>query len=303
MPRPPLSVVIPTLDRPEAARAVALQCLEQAPPNAEIVLVDQSRAAAVRDTAAWVVRRADRRLQHLVLRPEGLPRARNAGLAATTGAVVLFLDDDVTLLPGCLASHLAGYRDPTVGGVVGRILEDRLQPNAWWTTNRIGVGGRIRTRLDGPDPVEVATLKGANMSVRRLAVTQAGPFDPGFAGTSLLEDADLSARLRKVGWRLRYCPDAGVRHHHHPTGGVRAEQPDAVHAEWWRFHNTARFIRKHRGWAGLPPFLATFTAVAVTRAAQWRRPRQAGVLLAALAEGWSSTEVPAGGAPDPKAPG
>ena len=46
-----------------------------------------------------------------------------------------------------------------MGGVVGRIVERELRPNARTTTNRVAAGGRIVTRLDGPLPVEVETLQ------------------------------------------------------------------------------------------------------------------------------------------------
>ncbi|MEZ4237535.1 MAG: hypothetical protein R3F59_15590 [Myxococcota bacterium] len=43
---------------------------------------------------------------------------------------MLFLDDDARLHPGCLDAHRAAFVDPTVGGVVGQIVERVLRPNA-----------------------------------------------------------------------------------------------------------------------------------------------------------------------------
>ena len=278
---PSLAVVLPTVDREDALRHVIGQVLDQAPSDAEVLVVDQSDADLRDRNAAWCRGRHDPRLRHLARQVRGLPAARNAALAATRAPLVLFLDDDVHLHPGCIAAHLAAYRDPTVGGVVGRIHERRLRPNAGRTTNRVGMGGRIRTRLDGADSVPIETLKGANMSLRRCAIEQAGGFDPGFAGSALLEDADLSVRVRDCGWRLVYEPDAALDHLHLPTGGVRA---DGAHADWWRFHNTARFVRKHRGWVGLAPLLVTFGAIAVRRALT--DPTGAASCLGALHRGW-----------------
>ena len=269
-----VAIVIATFRRPDALREVVTGVLAQAPDDAEIVVVDQSEPPSPQPSRVRVL-----------TRKPGLPAARNSGIAATTAPIVLFLDDDVRLHPGCIAAHLAAYRDPTVGGVVGRIVERSLRPNARTTTNRVDPGGRIVTRLDGPLPVEVDTLKGANMSFRRAALVDAGPFDERYGGTALLEDADLSTRVRAEGWRLVYAPDAAVDHLHLPVGGVR--RADRVETERWRFRNTGYFVRRHRGRRAAPRLVATFGAIAVARAVRWGRPDLVTRLLAALAEGWA----------------
>lgn len=281
---PSVAIVLATFERPSVRRVID-EVLAQAPEDAEVVVVDQSSAAEHLRTGAWCEARGDSRLRWVHHAPASLPAARNVGIDTTTAAVILFFDDDVRLHEGCIEAHLVRYRDPAVGGVVGRIVEQRLQPNASRTTNRVGIGGRVITRLDGPDPVSVHTLKGANMSFRRDALVAAGAFDPGYAGSAFLEDADASVRVRRAGWRLDYEPSAAVDHLHDPVGGVRAGRLDP---DWWRFHNTARFVRRHRGWAGLPPFVMTHVGIATWRAARQRSPRTAARLLRALAVGWAS---------------
>lgn len=277
-----LAIVVATLERPASVARLVPQILEQAPATTEIRIVDQSSGPARAQLAGALRAHDDARLAHVIHGPPGLPAARNRGLAETTAPLVLFLDDDVELLPGCVAAHLAAYRDPTVGGVVGRILERRLRPNAWTTTNRVAASGRIRTRLDGPDGCDIETLKGANMSLRRASVEAVGGFDEAFGGTALLEDADVSSRVRRFGFRLRYEPDAAVVHHHDPMGGVRTGQPDAV---WWRFHNTARYVRRHHPVGSWPRFGLTFGGLAVWEALRTGRPGRTVELLRALVEG------------------
>ena len=264
-------------------RRVILQVCDDAPFDAEILVVDQSDRAEHIRTRAWCEARDDPRLRCVHRAERSLPGARNAGIAATTAPIVLFFDDDVRLHPGCISSHLARYREPSVGGVVGRIVERRLRPNAMWTTNRIGFGGRVITRLDGPDAVAVHTLKGANMSFRRDALVAAGGFDDGFTGNAMLEDADASWRVRRAGWRLVYDPDAAVDHLHEPSGGVRTGGLDA---EWWRFHNTARFVRRHRGWTGAPGLVVVHLGIAAWRSMVDRDVRVVPRLARALARGW-----------------
>jgi GT2 family glycosyltransferase len=213
----------------------------------------------------------------------GLPRARNLGVELTRGDVVWFLDDDVRLRPGCLEAHRRAYADPWVGGVTGRIDEVIVRPNSRRLRNGIGLGGRVRTRLDGDRPAPLETLKGANMSMRRAALRSAGPCDEGLRGTALLEDAEWSTRVAALGWRLRFEPAAAVVHLSLPAGGCRVADPLAT--ERWRFHNTARFIRRHRPHQQLR-VTATFALIAARRAWQWRDPGAVGALIRAWREGW-----------------
>lgn len=285
---PSLAVVICTRNRPERLRRVLADLREQ-PPD-ELVVIDQSDEPVPLGGVA-----------HVVDAGRGLPRARNLGLRHVRAEIVLFLDDDVLLLPGCVEAHRRAYEDPRVGGVVGRTLERSLRPNARRTTNRVDRAGRVRTRLDGLERGPIETLKGANMSFRRRALLAVGGFDEGYAGTAFLEDADASTRVAARGWALRFEPEAAVVHLSEPTGGVRVG--DRLETERWRFHNTGRFVRLHRRTAAALPMAAVFGAVALRRAIGWRRPDVVPVLLGALWRGWSEAGREGAGAgaggPDP----
>ncbi len=275
----PLAGVICTVDRAGHLARLLPAVLAQLPAGAEVVVVDQSgdeehaRIRAVVPPEVCLIR-LDRR---------SLPAARNVGIAATRAPIVLFLDDDVVPFPGCLAGHLAAYRDPTVGGVVGRIVERRLRPNSRRVRNDIGWDGRIRVRLDGDTDGPIGSLKGANLSARRRALEEVGGFDEGWGGTALLEDADLSERLARRGWRLWFAAGAGVEHFHAETGGVRVGSPEAT--ERWRFRNTARFLVRHRGRGAAVHATPTRIVVAAARAVRWRRPAAVPELLGAWVRG------------------
>jgi len=280
-----VSVVLATLGRPERLPGLLRAVVAQLGPQDDVWVIDQSIGAAARAGEAAVAERNDRRVHWRWRSRPGLPGARNQGVASSSGAVVWFLDDDVRLHPGCLEAHRRAFDDPRIGGVVGRIVETRLHPNAAELTNRVDRGGRVRTRLDGVEAGDVATLKGANMSLRRQALREAGPFDERYGGTAFLEDADLSTRVAALGWRLRFVPEAAVDHHHDPKGGVRQSSDRA--RLWWRFHNTATFVRRHRGWRGLAPMAATQGLVAAWNGLRLGRPADVPHWWSALARGWS----------------
>ncbi len=271
---PALSVVVCTLNRPERLGPLAAGIAEQLGPEDELLVVDQSRGATAEAGRAAVTPHG-RWLAH---EPTGLPGARNRAIRETDRPVVLFLDDDVRLHPGCLDGHRRAFLAPRVGGVVGRIVELRLQPNVRRLRNDVGRDGRIRTRLDGFVAGRVGSLKGANMSLRRAALLEAGPFETALGGTALLEDAELSERVASCGWSLVYAPDAAVDHDHDPQGGVRQATPRATLEA--RFRNIGFFVGRHRPRRDLPLVLAAHAGVA----ARHRAP--VGPLLWVLMEGW-----------------
>lgn len=281
---PELSVIVPTLNRGRLFHDTVRQVVRQRFTDFELVLVDQSDPAARAANEALVDELSDPRIRYLHLAVRGLPNARNEGLARVSGRVVVFLDDDVILLDeGFFDAHLAAYADERVGGVTGRIVERAVRPNTRDTASAISAGGRTLTNLWGTTACDLPTLKGANMSYRATVFAQVGGFDRNYTGTALLEDSDFSERVRLAGWRLRFEPAAELVHLSAPSGGVRVE--DALRYEHWRFRNTAYFMLKNRGPAAFPRFLATFTGIAVARAAAWKDPAVVGRLLGALREG------------------
>ncbi len=277
-------MIVCTRNRAASLAAVLDDLSRELPLRGELVVVDQSDPEGV-GADALVARWPGLARRTRVLRDpgRGLPRARNVGLSAARAPVVLFLDDDVRLFPGCVAAHLAAYADPGVGGATGRVLEASCRPNARAPTNRLGPGGRVRVNLDGVEEAALGTLKGCSMSFRASALRAVGPCDEGYGGTAFLEDADWSTRVRRAGHALRFLPGAALVHLSAPTGGCRLPSGRAV--ERARFRNTGRFVRLHRPWSA-PRVLATFAAIACKRAAEARALRLAPELLVALWEGW-----------------
>lgn len=283
-------MVLPTLDRPSAAFDAVCDVVDQLPEQGEVLVVDQSDEASAEALGQGLRALADDRVTHLRLPVRGLPNARNVALGRVRHPVLLYLDDDVRLRPGCLAAHLACYRDPGVVGVGGRIRERVVRPNHPVLANRIGSDGRVRTNLDWPDWGELQTLKGAHMSFRTAALRAVGGFDRRYGGTAFLEDADASTRVRHRGGRLVYCPDAVLTHLSAPSGGVRVGSPEAT--ERSRFHNTALFVGTHHPRRTWPRAAATFLAIAARRAAEWGTPGAVSRLMDAFASGLSLSRTP-----------
>lgn len=160
----------------------------------------------------------------LAVEPEaGLSRARNRGLEAARGEAVLFIDDDVTCLPGWLAAHAAAFQDPAVAGTAGRILPV-LPPGTPADLAAVlaaEIGGPTSRYDFGPQPGPIPREGeqpppfGANMGVRRAVALRCGGFrtDLGW-GRSLVpsEETEFFRRVRAAGGTLLYAPAAALQH-------------------------------------------------------------------------------------------
>lgn len=206
-------VVIPTFNRPDRVRECLSHLARQSVRPDRIIVVDSSpdarTEAVVREFPEVVY----------VRNPMGrgrTPESRNIGYSLTQEDIVAFLDDDANARPDWLAQILTRYADPEVAGVGGSAL------NGIPGERRSGLGsiGLILPdgRLTGnfaADPgrdLDVDHLLGANMSFRRTAIEEVGGIYGDYPGTCLREESDLALRIRVLGHRLIYTPEAIVDH-------------------------------------------------------------------------------------------
>ena len=170
-------------------------------PGLEVVVCDDGST----DRTLEIARRSP--FTVLALPHGGLSAARNAGLSATTGDIVAYLDADAACHPEW-PYHLAlAFEDPRVlaaGGpnlpVQGAGLVERAVA--------LSPGGPVEV-LTGDDRAE--HVPGCNMAVRRSALTAVGGFDPAY--TTAGDDVDVCWRLLDRGGQVAFNPAAQVRHH------------------------------------------------------------------------------------------
>ncbi|MFL6095795.1 MAG: glycosyltransferase family 2 protein, partial [Blastococcus sp.] len=149
---------------------------------------------------------------------QGLSGARNTGVAAATGDVVAFLDDDAVADRGWADALLAAYDDATVVGVGGGVLPAWEAPRpAWFPDEFLWVVGCSYTGQP-TERAEVRNPIGANMSFLRSVFEKVGGFDPvmGRLGKDAAgcEETEFSIRARRSapGARILLEPAAVCRH-------------------------------------------------------------------------------------------
>ena len=150
--------------------------------------------------------------------PRGLSGARNAGIAASTGALVIFLDDDAEAEPEMMATmKRVVAEDDGVVGVAGHVEPDWIGGRpAWFPSEFLWVVG---CTYQGLEPGPVRNVIGAAMAVRRLAFDTVGGFVDGLGrGESNLplgcEETEFCIRAtgRMAGTQFVYVTDASCRH-------------------------------------------------------------------------------------------
>lgn len=184
---PPLSIVIPTLDEAEgiAATIAALQPLRAR--GCEVIVADGGSGDGTAELARPLA-------DTVVAAPRGRARQQNAGAAAATGDVLLFLHAD-TRLPAA----------------ADRLVLDGL--------GRTGRGwGRFDVRLTGRHPLlrVIERMMGIRSRLTGIATGDQAIFVRrdwfrdvgGFPGIPLMEDVALSGTLKRRGRPL--CLRAAV---------------------------------------------------------------------------------------------
>lgn len=198
-----VSVVIPCLNGAGTlAGLVEALKAQRLPPDTEleILVVDNGSTDGSRELAA---RLPVRRLEEP--RP-GPAAARNTGLGAARGDVIVFLDVDTRPAgPDFILQHLAVLQsDPAVGISGGAISPDPAQRSL---TAFAENATALFNWHEGLPPRESTFQPSGNMALPRRVIDRIGPMNEEL---HWLEDFDWCQQALRAGYRIRFNPRAGV---------------------------------------------------------------------------------------------
>ncbi len=201
-----VAVIVPVFNGAATIEA-CLRALQLERGVDEIIVVDDGSTDATpaslsRFEGLRVIRHSEAR---------GAPAARNAGANATQAGILAFVDADVVVRSGTIATLVQELRRDsaavaTVGiyasscGIPGFVSEYK---NLW-----------IRqSYLRGPRQIDWMTT--ACCVVRHPALAAIGYFDPSKSAATATDDIDVGRRLTAAGGKIRLVPAAEVEHRKH----------------------------------------------------------------------------------------
>ena len=215
------SIVINTLNRAAHLPKCLAALSRQTASNFEVIVVNGPSSD---DTDAVLEGFAS----HIKIRRIGeanLSKSRNAGIAAASGDVVVFLDDDAYAEPGWLANILAGYNSPQVGGVGTRVwdhtgFKEQLNPRLIDETyTALFDVERPLWAYEDADSKTIPHILGASSSFRMEALRQIGGFDEEIE--YFLDESEVCRRIAEAGYVIRFIETGPGVHHKYAAGVVR----------------------------------------------------------------------------------
>ena len=259
-PKPYLSVIVPTFRRFSPLLDTIQGLLAQQDVDFEILVVDQNPAWPVSLRGRKTELASDPRVKWLVRDEPGVVAARHDAVAAATGDIFVFVDDDV-LIPDrfFLARHLANYEAlPDLDVVIGReVYRGQTEPPVApfppphsALTMGEPVSGTPSSQAMSfdrmrPSRYRVVSFCTCNSSVRREAFFRVGGFDEAFHGMAYGDDYDFAIRLARSGGRFVYDPQAWLIHLQAPTGGLRMSDPRNRASEKEKIYSSILFLLKN----------------------------------------------------------
>jgi GT2 family glycosyltransferase len=207
---PDVTVVVPTRNRAALLRVTMRSALAQKGVDLEVVVVDDGSVDGTPQILAELADDRIRVVRHA--RPQGVARARNTGVEASTGRWIAFLDDDDLWVPAKLSRQVA---------------EGRRTGRRWVFSSAVKFTCDARRavlwqRMPAPPADQAVGLLpwrnlvpagASNVLAERSFLLSVGGFDPELRQ---LSDWDLWIRMSRSGAPATVSSfDVAYRQHHH----------------------------------------------------------------------------------------
>jgi glycosyltransferase involved in cell wall biosynthesis len=212
-----ISVIIPSFNRSNYLRETLSSLVRQVylEEYFEVIVVDDG---STDDTATVAGEEYPFSLRYIWQENSGDAAARNRGVEASRGELLVFLDDDVLAAPDYLFRLREAHRAADNRIVVGA---QRL----WLTNNSPSAGYEPRPprEHDTLHQIHFADLCSNNMSILRSGYLSVGAMENfGFAGSSMWCDVDFAYRAHRRGFQFLQSSTALCWHRDYTVRNLEA---------------------------------------------------------------------------------
>ncbi len=270
---PFVSVVICTFNRSECINACVESLRHQTYPkdHYEIIVIDDASTDATKEIAKI---NGVEFIRHKT--NKGISAARNTGIAAAKGEIVVFIDDDAIADSQWLTKLVQPFENPEIAASGGRtfaykteyLAERYLAASAYGNPAPLAFGesknplwrfwvyfkSMFISVAVATKPTEVQAVFGLNCAYRASILKTLGGFDEKLFAD---EDSELSTRLRSHGAHIIFVPDATIRHRH------RESVLKLIRQTYRRAENTVYYYAKEKKTLPIFPFPILYLLVVI----------------------------------------
>jgi hypothetical protein len=219
---------------------------------------------------------------------------------ADEAAYVLLLNPDATVAPDLVSALVAFAEAHPDIGIAGPVVCRSDRPDVVWAVGgRIDWRGQSHLALTGrsaADPdigrgdAPVDFVVGCGMLVRRAVLETVGLYDEAYF--LYYEDADLCARARRAGWKIRWASSARMWHKISQSTGT-----DSPLTVYYMRRNVQRYLAGRRNWVGFAAAFVDALRLSVVWSIRGNNAERRQALVQALSDtvrgrsvsGWSAS--------------
>lgn len=217
------SVIVPAYNAEKTVDRCLSSLLNQSIPKKsyEVILVDDGSIDGTAEIAkAFPVK-------YLRQSNSGPASARNNGVKAAKGEIILFTDSDCVPRNDWIKEMVKPFKDPEVMAVKGSYKTEQKSLTARFAQIEFEERFEMLKRAESIDMVDTYSA-----AYRRAVFLSMGGFDPSFPVANN-EDTDLSYKMSGAGHKMVFNPDAIVFHLNHPDS-IRKYARLKLRRGYWR---------------------------------------------------------------------
>lgn len=203
-----ISIIIPTYNAEQTIGETIDGILSQDYPSSdyEVIVADNMSTDSTKKIVSGYP------VKYVFAGTKGAAAARNAGVAASQGEWLIFLDSDCVPCEGWLKSFASVFDNHNVHAAGGRIVAfpDDNPISKYLADDVFFCNQNEKMTTNVPMPF-ILTGNGA---YKKAVFDRLGGFDESLI---ICEDKDLSWRLLKAGYEMKYVSEAVVTHRHFTT--------------------------------------------------------------------------------------